>query len=156
MVKSTNRQVLSFFSITRADHLLGIRGAVCILISLRILWVTYFRTDSGSCIHHLFLLFLLLDNFLHQPQLMVFLSSLSESKSPHVSRTLFNILADLNNAVVWMVTFSPLISKSSSPFINHSMTVPRASITISIDVTFMFHSFFNSLAKSRYFFSIFF
>ena len=36
--------------------------------------------------------------------------SLSESKSPHVSRTLLNILADLNNIVVWMVLSLPLIS----------------------------------------------
>ena len=36
------------------------------------------------------------------------------------------------------------------------MTVPRAPIIIGINVTFMFHSFFNSLARSRYlsFFSL--
>ena len=43
-----------------------------------------------------------------------------------------------------------LISKSSSPFINPLVTVPRAPITIGIIVTFIFHSFFNSLASSRY------
>ena len=47
---------------------------------------------------------------------MVFLWSLSDSKSSHVSRTLFSILVDLNNAVVWMVAAHPLISNSSSPF----------------------------------------
>ena len=41
---------------------------------------------------------------------------LSESKSPQISRTLLSILADLNNAIVWMVSIRPLISKSSSPF----------------------------------------
>ena len=38
---------------------------------------------------------------------MVFHWSLSDSKSPQVSRTLFNILAVLNNAVVWMVSTRP-------------------------------------------------
>ena len=55
-----------------------------------------------------------------------------------------------------MASMRPLISKSSSPCINPLMTVPRALITIGITVTFMFHSFFNSLARSRYltFFSL--
>ena len=87
---------------------------------------------------------------------MVFHWSLGDSKSPQVSRTLLGILADLNNAVVWMVSIRPLISKSSSLFINPSLTVPRALITICINVTFMFHSFFNSFARSKYlsFFSL--
>ena len=87
---------------------------------------------------------------------MVFHWSLSNSKSPQVSRILLSILAVLNNVVVWMVSTRSLISKSSSPFNNHLVTVPKASITIGIIVTFMFHSFFNSLAKSRYlsFFSL--
>ena len=49
---------------------------------------------------------------------MVFHWSLSNSKSPHVSRTLLSILAVLNNAVVWMVSTRPPTSKSSSPFNN--------------------------------------
>ena len=81
---------------------------------------------------------------------MVFYWSLSDSKSPQVSRTLLSILAVLNNAVVWMVSTRPPISKSSSPFSNPLVTVPNAPITIVIIVTFMFHSFFNSLARSRY------
>ena len=63
--------------------------------------------------------------------------------------TLLCILADLNNAVVWMVSFRPLISKSSSPCINPLKTVPSELITIGITVTFMFHSFFSFLARSR-------
>ena len=61
---------------------------------------------------------------------MVFHRSLSDSKSPQVSRTRLSILAVLNNAP----------------------------ITIGTIVTFMFHSFFNSLARSRClsFFSLFF
>ena len=76
--------------------------------------------------------------------------SLNDHKSPHISRTLLSILADLNDVVVWMVSTRPVISKPSSPFNNSSVSVPRAPITIGIIVTFMFHSFFNSLVSSRY------
>ena len=81
---------------------------------------------------------------------MVFHWSLSDSKSPQVSRTLLSILAVLNNAVVWMVSTRPPTSKSSNSFSNPLVTVPNAPITIGIIVTCMFHSFFNSLARSRY------
>ena len=82
---------------------------------------------------------------------MVFHWSLSDSKSPQVSRTLLSIPTILNNAVVWMVSTRPSTSKSSSPFCNPLVTVPKAPITISIIVTWMFHSFFfNSLSRSRY------
>ena len=81
---------------------------------------------------------------------MVFHWSLSDSKSPQVSRTLLSILAVLNNAVVWMVSTRPPTSKSSSPFSNPLVTVPNAPITIGIIVTCMFHSFFSSLARPRY------
>ena len=47
---------------------------------------------------------------------MVFHWSLSDSKSPQVSRTL------LNNAVVWIVSTRPPTSKSSSPFCNPLVT----------------------------------
>ena len=80
---------------------------------------------------------------------MFFHWSLSDSKSPHFSRTLLSILADLSNTVVWMVSTRPLISKSSTPFNNPFVIVPSASFTIGITVTFMFHSFFNSLSRSR-------
>ena len=81
---------------------------------------------------------------------MAFHWSLSDSKSLQDSRTLLSILAVLNNVVVWMVSTRPPTSKSSSPFSNPLVTVPKAPITISIIVTFMFHSFFNSLARLRY------
>ena len=59
-------------------------------------------------------------------------------------------MAILNNAVIWIVSTCPPTSKSSRPFNNPFVTVPRAPITISTVITFMFHSFFNSLARSRY------
>ena len=82
--------------------------------------------------------------------------SLSDSKSPQVSRTRLRILAVLSNAVVWIVSTRPPTSKSSMPFNNLLVIVPKAPITIDTIVTFMFHSFFNSLARSSYlsFFSL--
>ena len=68
---------------------------------------------------------------------MVFHWSLSDNKSLQVTRTLLSILTELNNAGVWMVSTCLLISKSSSCLV----TVPSASITIGITVTFKFHSF---------------
>ena len=44
----------------------------------------------------------------------------------------------------------PLFYKSSSPFTNPLLTVLRVPNTIVITVTFMFYSFFNSLARSKY------
>ena len=81
---------------------------------------------------------------------MIFHWNLSDSKSPLVSRILLSILAFLNNLVVLMVSTRPLISKSFSPINNPSVAVPWVPITIGINATFMFHSFFNSLAKPRY------
>ena len=81
---------------------------------------------------------------------MVFHGSLSDSKSPQVPRTRLSILAVLSNAVVWIVSIYPLTSKSSRPFNNPLVTVPNAPITIGTIVTFMFHSFFSSLARSMY------
>ena len=82
--------------------------------------------------------------------------SLSDSKSPQVSRTRLRILAVLSNAIVLIVSTRPPTSKSSRPFNNPLVIVPNAPNTIGTIVTFMFHSFFNSLARSRYlsFFSL--
>ena len=73
---------------------------------------------------------------------MVFHGSFNDSKSLRVSRTLLSILADLNNAVIWMVFIPPVISKSSCPCIIPLVTVPRTSITIGITVTFMLYNIF--------------
>ena len=80
----------------------------------------------------------------------------SDSKSPQVSRIRLRILAVLSNAVVWIVSTRPPTSKSSRPLNNPLVIVPNAPIIISTIVTFMFHCFFNSLARSKYlsFFSL--
>ncbi len=75
---------------------------------------------------------------------MVFHWSLSDSKSPQVSRTLLSILADLNNAVVWMVLIRPQISNSSSTRSKPLETVPSTPITVGITVAFMFNNFLCS------------
>ena len=80
---------------------------------------------------------------------------LSDSKSPQVSRTLLNILAVLNNAVVWMVSTRPPTSKSSRPFNNPLVTMPNAPITIGIIITFRFHSFFQFYSKVKVLISLF-
>ena len=73
--------------------------------------------------------------------------SLSDSKSPQVSRTRPRILAVLSSAVFWIVSTCPPNSKSCRPFNNPLVIVPNAPITIGTIVTLMFHSFFNSLAR---------
>ena len=94
---------------------------------------------------------LLLARFSHQCLLEIFPWSLRDSKYPQVSQTLLSILADLYNSIVRMVSFHRFISKSSLPYTNPLVTVPSAPITTGINVTFMIHSFFRSLARSRYF-----
>ena len=81
---------------------------------------------------------------------MVFQWSVSDSKSPQVSRTLLSILTVLSNAVIWIVSTRSPTSKSPRPFNNPLVIVPKAPIITGTIVTFMFHSFFNSLAWSRY------
>ena len=119
-----------------------------VLIHLFIYFQFYSVVSRDSKFNLLLLLLLSLFEF--------FTSALADSllvsnnKSPHVSRTFLSILAVLNNAVVWMVFTRLPTSKSSSPFNNPLVTAPIAPITIGIIVTWMFHSFFNSLARSRY------
>ena len=78
---------------------------------------------------------------------MVFHWRLNDSNSPRVSRTLLSILAVFNNAVVLMVSTRPPTSKSSKPFNNPLVIVPKAPITIGINVTFMFFSLFQFSSK---------
>ena len=67
-----------------------------------------------------------------------------------VSRTLLSILAVFNNVVFWMVSTRPPTPRSSRLFNNPLVTVPKALISTDIIITSIFHSFFNSLARSRY------
>ena len=113
-------------------------------------WNSIFGPDRRSKYYILF--FYSFESSLDKCYQMISLWSLSDSKSFHVARTLLSILAVLNNAVVWIDSTRPLISKSSSPSISPLMTVPSAPITIGITVTFMFDSFFSYLPKSWYLF----
>ena len=78
------------------------------------------------------------------------INGLSDRIFPQVSRTLLSILVDLNNAIHWMVSNCPLISKSFCICTNPMVTVLRTPIIIGITVTFIFHSFFSSLARGTY------
>ena len=63
---------------------------------------------------------------------------------------------DSGRSLVSIVSTRLTTSMSSRPFNNPLVIVPKAPITIGTIVTFMFHSLFNSLARSRYlsFFSL--
>ena len=89
-------------------------------------------------------------SFSCQRLLLVFHWGLSDSKSPQISRTLLSILSDLNNVVMWIFSACPSISNSWNPFTKLLMFVPSAGITIGITVTFMFHSLFSSLTRSKF------
>ena len=86
---------------------------------------------------------------------MVFHWSLSDNNSPQVSRTLLSILANLNNAVIWMVSTRPPMSKSSSSIINPLVTYQAQQLLL-ISLSLSCSIFFCSLARSRYlsFFSL--
>ena len=84
---------------------------------------------------------LLLARFSHQRSLMVFHWISSDSTSSQVSRTLLSILANLNTAVVWMVSSRPPILNSSCPLPKPLEIILSASIFTGITVTFIFHSF---------------
>ena len=81
---------------------------------------------------------------------MVFHWGLSDSKPPHVSRILLNILIELNSVIVLVILIQLLISNSSWPLTKPLGTIPSAPITIGITITFMFDSFLSSLARSKY------
>ena len=81
---------------------------------------------------------------------MVFHWRLSDSKSHQVSRTLLSILVVFNNAVVWMVSTRLRTSKTSRPFYNPIVTVPKAPITIGINSIFLSQVFlFLAICRSR-------
>ena len=89
------------------------------------------------------------NHFTHQRWLMVFTWSLSCCKSPQVSRTLLNILADLKNVVVWMFSTCLLFLSLPVPlaipwvlFRVHQPQLLSLSRPFSVVV-------FSSLARSR-------
>ena len=75
---------------------------------------------------------------------------MNNSNFPQVFRMLLRILADISNAVVWMVFTHLPISISSSPLTRLWGTVPGASVTIGIMVIFMFHSFLVLLFSFKF------
>ena len=80
----------------------------------------------------------------------VFLWNLSNCKFHRVSWTLLNILAELKNVKIGMVLTLLLISTSYWFFSKSLEIVPSVPTTTGITVTLMFHSFFSSLAWSKY------
>ena len=100
---------------------------------------------------HLFVNYLTSCSFSHQRCPVVSHKNLSDSKSSQVSWTFLSTLADFNNGVVWMISSLPLISSSSNLLFKLLRTVPN---TIDITVTFIFHSFFSSPARSKYLFIV--
>ena len=62
-------------------------------------------------------------------------------------QALLSILADLNNAIVWIVLILALISNSFSPLFQ---ALPSTLTTIGITVTLTFLSLFHSLARYKY------
>ena len=84
--------------------LLSIRA----VLNNAVVWMVSTRPPTSNLLLLLFLL-------LNQHYLMVFHWSLTDRKSSQIFGTLLSISTDLNNAVVWMVSNRPLVSKSSSP-----------------------------------------
>ena len=82
---------------------------------------------------------------------MVFHWSLSDSKSPQVSRTRLRILAVLSNAVVWIVSTRPPTSKSSRPFNIPLVIVPLLLLLLLL----LFEFFIPAIADYYYFFQSF-
>ena len=82
--------------------------------------------------------------------MIIFHVSLPDRESPQVSRTLLSIMADLNNAVVW-ISFRPLFSECFCLLSRPLENVPSAPIIICITVTRMSDSFLSPLAMFKYF-----
>ena len=107
--------------------------------------ISSFLPVSRYCFIILYIL--LLESLSHHLTLVVFHFSLSDNKSTPISKALLSILADLNHAVVWVVSILPLISNSSSFLSKYLGTVPSAPTTIGITDTLMFSSFFIVLRQ---------
>ena len=112
------------------------------------------ESPSPSLLLLLLLLFYSLRVFLIQRWQMLFYKRLSDNKSPLVCRSLLSFLADLDLAVVWMVSSCPLIFKSTSPFTNllGIFLEPRLQL-VSLLLSYSIE-FFSSLARSRIYLSL--
>ena len=85
----------------------------------------------------------------------VFYCCLSDSKSPQVSRTLLNILADFNNAVVWIISILPLIYNTSRPFLKTFGTFPRAQTGIIVYIFTLWSAVMTKFARWQVLFFLF-
>ena len=104
-------------------------------------WVT-FPTQLDLVFHFVLVCYIHLSLFY---SFQVFHTALAdclslESEWHQVSRTLLNIPSDFNNAVVWMVSIHPPISKSSC-FLSESLRTV---------LSMLIHRFLSSLARSKY------
>ena len=91
---------------------------------------------------------LLLVSSLHHCLLMVIHWSLSDSKSPQVSRTFLSILVDLNNTVVLMLSARSLIFNSSSP-LSKLLGIVRVHQLLLVSLSCSI-AFISSLVISKY------
>ena len=73
-----------------------------------------------------------------------------KSEWQRVSKTHLSILADFSRSVVKMVSIFTLLSSSPKLLSRAFGTIPSVPNTTGITVIFMFHGFFNSLARSKY------
>ena len=93
-------------TITSSGHLAKIRWSVCIAKSLRSLFISFSRTDSGLCIYHLFVW--LNSNFLHNSQWITL---------PTQSRlVLYSFYANSQHSLIMRMTVSSL-----SPHYQHML-----------------------------------
>ena len=113
----------------------------------REIYVFFSRTGFGWCIS------LLLLTFSHFRVFHTIMSADGLSLESEWQKV-FSSLQDSSQYSGWSQQYCHLdslhSSKSSSPFTTPLVTATSAPIVIGITVTFMFHRFFSSLARSRY------
>ena len=149
------------FAVTHAQEkdllkLMWKTGQIKDAVTTTVAVATAAHTATNSFNNKLSLLLLLREIFIFKSALADgFHLRLSDSKFPQVSRTLLSILADLNNAVLWIVSTRPLIFKSSNPFFNPLVTVPRATLAIGQKHHFHILGFLQFHSKDKVFILLF-